>query len=216
MGFFRDYIMQVVLIVTITVTTTVFALINKYWNLPTAVVYAVLLDAGTWSLTDRLGLGISTKAKVRNWLDESGFQVQTIQDSNQFHFVITDPVGIRTNVLQVKRGSPISIIVPKLLPTKEQMGVYSTMSLREKGEFWRQTRLELMRYGIQFSKLSMEDGVTLSESVIVGKGLTGTEFLKQVLFVRSGGRIYWEILRELNDGITQPTSGTLHAPPPAS
>jgi hypothetical protein len=197
---FKDYLMQLVVVVTVTAATAMYALVKKYWNWPTAVVYSVLLTAGSWYLTDKLGLGISTKSKIRNWLDESGFPVQTIQDTNDLHFVVTDPLGIKTTIIQVKKGGPLGIAAARLIPTSEQKAVYDKMTVAQQYEFWKRPRLELMKYGISFTNLTLGDeGVTLSDQIIVGKDFTGVEFMRRVLFVRSAARMYFEFLTELKE-----------------
>ena len=61
-------------------------------------------------------------------------------------------------------------------------------------------RLELLKYGVQFSNLVLEgEGVTFSDSVMVDSAFIGPEFLQRVLFVRSGARVYRELLNELYD-----------------
>jgi hypothetical protein len=61
--FFREFLFQLVVGVGVTVTITSFALLNKYWNWPNAVVYSALLMAALFYLTDRLGLGPSVKSR---------------------------------------------------------------------------------------------------------------------------------------------------------
>lgn len=61
-------------------------------------------------------------------------------------------------------------------------------------------RLELLKYGVQFTNLVLEgDGVTFSDSVMVEPAFSGSEFLRRLFIVRSGARLYRELLLELYD-----------------
>jgi hypothetical protein len=199
-NFFREYILKLVITVTVASTVTSAALIGGYWGWPNAVVGGVMLLCGVFYLTDRLGLGPTLRSRVRNWLDASGYDIRAIEDSNQFHFVVTDNVGIKTEVLQVKSESPIMIRSAQHIPTSEQLAPYKAQSEPERNAFWRGVRLELLRYGISFSDLRPDgEGVTFSDTIVVGQSFTGTEFLKQLMFVRSGARLYQELWLALYD-----------------
>jgi hypothetical protein len=206
--FFREYILQLVVGVSVTATVAVVALVYKLWNWPNAIVGGVLLLCGALYLMDRLGIGPSLKSRVRDWLDSSGYSIQTIQDSNEFHFIMTDNVGIVTDILQLTANSPILIVSAKHKATPEQLAAFNAKPVPEQGEFWKNVRLELLRYGIQFSTLCLDgDGVSFSENVFPSQSLTSTEFLKRLLFVRSGARLYWELLGSLyNDTPSSPSS----------
>jgi hypothetical protein len=61
-------------------------------------------------------------------------------------------------------------------------------------------RLELLKYGVQFTNLVLEgDGVTFSDSMMVEPASSGSDFLQRLLIVRSGARLYRELLLELYD-----------------
>ena len=199
--FFREYILQLMIALTVTSTVTVFALIGKYWNWPNAVVGSILLLCGVFYLTDRLGLGPTLKSRVRDWLDASNYDVRTIQDSNHFHFMMTDNIGLKTAILQVKPDSPISIVCPKIGPLPEQLAAYKALSSdQERKAFWRTVRHELLKYGISFSDLKPDgEGVTFSDLVVVSPSFTSAEFLNRVMFVRSGARLYRDLWTALYD-----------------
>jgi hypothetical protein len=150
-NFFREYILKLVVALTVTSTVTVLALISKYWSWPNAVVGGILLLCGALYLTDRLGLGPTLKSRVRDWLDASNYDIRAVEDSNQFHFVVTDNVGIKASILQVKPGSPVMIISPKHTATPEQFEVYKALSEPERKAFWRSVRLEFLKYPSQTS-----------------------------------------------------------------
>lgn len=186
--------------VTVTSTVAIFALVNTLWTWPNAVVGGVLLLCGILYLMDRFGIGPSTKSRVRDWLDNSGYDIRTIHDSNAFHFVITDNVKLVTDILQVDSDGPITIISAKHKATPERIAAFNTMTKARQDAFWKSVRLELLRYGIPFSDLTLEgDGIAFSDNVMAGRTLTGIEFLKRVLFVRSGARLYWELLTALDE-----------------
>jgi hypothetical protein len=184
----------------VTSVVTVFAIINKYWTWPNAVVGSVLLASGILYLMDRVGIGPSVKSRVRNWLDSSSFGIQTIQDANELHFVMTDNIGLRTDILQVKPDSPITIVSANHTGTPEQLVAFKALEKTQQDAFWRNVRLELLRYGIQFSNLSLEGkGVAFSVNVVIDRRLNASEFLQRILFVRSGARLYWELLLALGE-----------------
>jgi len=160
----------------------------------------VLLLCGLLYLMEKLGIGPSTKSRVRDWLDSLGFNIQTVQDANEFHFRMTDAVGITTEILQAKLDSPVLIASPFHKATPEQVAAYNSLTAQRRGEFWRMVRLELVKYGVQFSNLVLEDeGVTFSDNVMLDSAFSGPEFLQHVLFVRSAARLYRELLKELYD-----------------
>ena len=113
---------------------------------------------------------------------------------------MTDAVGITTEILQTKLDSPVLIASPSHKATPEQVAAYSSLTAQRRGEFWRMVRLELVKYDVQFSNLVLEgEGVTFSDNVMVDNVFSGPEFLQRVLFVRSGARLYRELLKELYD-----------------
>jgi hypothetical protein len=198
--YFREWLFQLVVGLGVAGTIAAAALINKYWTWPTAVVGAVLLLCELLYLMERLGIGPSTRSRVRDWLDSSSYSIQAVQDTNQFHFVMTDNVGIRTNIFQVKADSPVTIISPGHKASPEQLAAFNSLDQSHQRAFWRNVRLELLRYGVQFSNLTLDgEGVAFSDNVLVSRSLTGTEFLKRILFVRSGARLYQELLLTLHD-----------------
>jgi hypothetical protein len=199
--FFREYLFQLVVGVGVTSAVAVYALIGKYWTWPNAIVGSVLLLSGVLYLMDRLGLGPSTKSRVREWLDDSAFSIQTIHDSNEFHFVMTDNLGLRTAIYQIKAGGPVAIASFNHLATPQQVKGFQALSPIQKTAFWKNVRLELLRYGVSFSDLALEgNGVTFSDNVMIGPGFSEADFLRRVLFVRSGARLYQELLLTLTEG----------------
>ena len=113
---------------------------------------------------------------------------------------MTDAVGITTEILQTKLDSPVLIASPFHKATPEQVAAYNSLTAQRRGEFWRMVRLELLKYGVQFTNLVLEgEGVTFSDSVMVGPASTSPEFLQRLLIVRSGARLYQELLLELYD-----------------
>src|ERR1700730_8573734 len=119
--YFREGLFQLVVGVGVTAVIATFALINKYWTWPNAVVGGALLLCAILYLMEKLGIGPSTKSRVRDWLDGSGYNVRTVHDSNEFHFVMTDSIGLVTDILQVSPNSPIEIISAKHKATPEQL-----------------------------------------------------------------------------------------------
>jgi hypothetical protein len=211
----HEYLFKLVVGLAVTGTITAFALINKYWSWPNAVVGGVMLLGGVLYLMDRLGIGPSLKSRVRDWLDSSGYNIRTIEDSNEFHFTLTDPVGIVTDVLQMKPNSPVLIVSAGHKAAAPQLATFKGKSEADQQGFWRSVRLELLRYRISFSDLTLEgEGVSFSESVMPSSGLSGTEFLKRVLFVRSAARLYWELLANLNPVIQPIPMPDFSAPAP--
>ena len=198
--FFREYVFKLVVTLAVTGTVTVVAVINKYWTWPNAVVGGVLLLCGVLYLTDRFGIGPSLKSRVRDWLDSSGFDIRTVQNSNEFHFVMTDSIGLSTDIFKANSDAPINIISGKHLPTPQRLATFKALTKPQQDAFWKNIRLELLRYGISFSALTLEgEGVSFSDGVIAVPTLTGVEFLKRVLFVRTGARLYQELLAALDD-----------------
>ena len=138
----------------VTSTIAIFALINKYWTWPNAIVGGVLLLCGMFYLMDRLGIGPSAKSRVRDWLDSSSYGIQTLQDTYEFHFVMTDNIGLKTDIFQVKAGSPITIVTAHHKATPEQVAAFNSHDQPQQRAFWKNVRFELLRYGIQFSDLT--------------------------------------------------------------
>jgi hypothetical protein len=201
--FFREYLFQLVVGVGVTSAVAAFALVGKYWTWPNAIVGSVLLFSGALYLMDRLGLGPSTKSRVRDWLDHSSYAIQTIQDVNEFHFVMTDNVGMKTEIIQAKAGSQIVLATGRHTATSEQVQTFTAMSETQRQAFWKTVRLELLRYGASFTDLKLEaEGVAFSDNVAIGPSLNEADFLRRILFVRTAARLYWELLRELNRGGT--------------
>jgi hypothetical protein len=197
--FVNETIFQVVVGVAVVAVVTVVALIGHYWMWPNAIVGAVLLASGLTYLMDRFGLGPSTRSKVRNWIDRSGFSIKTVQDTNEFHFTLTDNIGLVTDILQIRSGGPIMMVSAHHKASPAQLTSFHALTPAEQYAFWRNVRLELLRYGTSFSSLTLEgEGVAFSDSVESDRGLTETDFLKRLLFVRSSGRLYWELLLVLN------------------
>jgi hypothetical protein len=172
-------------------------------------------------LMERIGFGPSIKSRVRDWLDSSSYSIQTVQDANEFHFVMVDPVGSRTDIFQVKADFPVMIVSRNHLATPEQLSTYQSLSNTDQQRFWNNIRLELLRYGVEFSDLTLEKpGTSFSDAVVVSRTTTAVEFLKRVLFVRSGARLYWGLLLELNpppstavaNGSTPPMCSNSHPP----
>jgi hypothetical protein len=210
--FFHEYTFKLVVAVAVTSTVAFVALINRLWPWPNAVLGGVLLLCGILYLLDRLGIGPSTKSRVRDWLDSSGYSIRTIHDSNEFHFVMTDNVGLRTSIIQADSHAPISVVSAGYTATPKQFAAFNGLDRSQQDRFWKNIRLELLRYRIAFSDLTLEGGgVALSDDMMVSRTLTGTEFLQRVLFVRSGARLYQELLAEL-DAIPQPVSVAVAVP----
>jgi len=197
----REVLFQLVVGVLVAGVIASIAVLTKAWSWPNAAVGAVLLVCGVMYLMDRFGFGPSTKSRVRDWLDSSGFGVQTVEDTFEFHFVMTDPVGLRTDIFQAKTDSPVVIVSAKHVASKSQLDTFKTLSDADQKQFWKNVKLELLRYGVQFSNLNLnEPGTDFSDTFVVSRTSTGTEFLKRVLFVRSGARLYQELLLELAAG----------------
>ncbi len=191
---------------TIVATVAAWALVNKYWTWPNALVGSVLLLSGTLYLMDRLGVGPSTRSRVRNWLDGSGFGIQTIQDEKEFHFAMIDNVGLRTNIWQIRAGQPITIVMSNLTATPEQLAYFQALDHNRQFEFWKRIRLELLRFRIAYTHLKLDgDGVSLSDQIVASRALTGVEFLSRVMFVRSAGRLYLELLAQEPPTIPTPS-----------
>jgi len=111
-----------------------------------------------------------------------------------------DNVGFRTDIFQIKSGGPIAIASFKHVANPQQVKAFQSRGPAGQAAFWRTVRLELLRYGISFLDLKLDgDGVVFSDSVVVGRGFSGTELLQRMLFVRSGARLYQELLLELQD-----------------
>jgi hypothetical protein len=134
--------------------------------------------------------------QVRQWLDDTGYDVKTVlDDRSEFLFTLTDPIGMKTTILQSKPGVPIFIGVAGLKPTDAQVAIFNAWPEEKRNEFWRAVRMEFMRYRISFSDLKFEgDGVMVSTSVEASPDLTGLEFRRIVLSVRSAARLYLEYL----------------------
>lgn len=197
----HEYTLKLAVGLAVTSTITVFAIISKIWNWPNAVVGAILLLCGILFLMDRLGIGPSLKSRVRDWLDSTSFGVTTVQDSNEFHFRMTDNVGIVADIWQPKPDYSIVIMSGHHKATSQQLGVFNAMAKQAQDTFWKNVRLELLRYGISFSNLALDgDGVALSTTIT--PSLSSDDFLKALLFVRSGARLYWELLGNLNPPAT--------------
>jgi len=198
--FLREGQFQLVVGVGIASIVAIFALISKYWTWPNAIVSSILLLCGLCYLMEKVGIGPSTKSRIRDWLDSSGFNIQTLQDVNAFHFRMTDSAGITTEILQTKVDSPVLIASAFHRATPQQVAAFNSLSGSRRVEFWRMVRLELLKYGVQFTNLVLEgDGVTFSDSMMVEPASSGSDFLQRLLIVRSGARLYRELLLELYD-----------------
>jgi len=198
--FFREYLFQLVVGVGVTITITSFALMNKYWNWPTAVVDGVLLLSGLFYLMDRWASARPLLSRVRDWLDSSGYKIQTVQDANEFHFQLTDNVGITTEIIQHKPESPIDIASGLNVASAAQFAAYKALKDSEREAFWKTVQLELLRYGVAFSDLKLEaEGVTFTDRVVVTRALVAPEFLQKVRFVRAAARLYRALLLELGE-----------------
>jgi hypothetical protein len=206
--FFKEYFFKIAVTVGVTSTVTVFALINKYWTWPDAVVAAVLLLSGLLYLTDRLDIGPSTRSRLRDWLDSSGYNIQTVQDANEFHFRMTDKVGITTDIIQNKADGPILVASGKHLATPQQLAAFNAMTYSAKAAFWRHVRLELLRYGVAFTDLKLDgEGVAFSDNVVLTRTFSAPELWRRLCFVRAGARLYQELLQGLVDS-SQSSFGT--------
>jgi hypothetical protein len=195
----RDIAVNLVAAVMFTIAVAAWAIIQKYWSWPNAIVGAVLLASALFYLMDRFELGRSLKSRVRDWLDSSGYAITKVDDTNVIHYRVTDNIKMITDVLQFKGDSPIHIATGHHLASAAQLATYNAMPPDKQQVFWRNVRLELLRYGIQFSDLKLDaEGVTFSEDVVPSRTLTATDFLQRLMFVRSAGRLYWELLIALN------------------
>lgn len=194
----QEYVFQVAVGVSVTATIIVFAVLGKLWTWPNAVVGGVLLLSGLLYLMDRLGIGVaSERSRIRNWLDESGFPIQTMNDNNAIHFKVVDNVGLFTYVLQVKSGDPLYIYMPQLRTDEDRVTYFKSLTEEAQGEIWRKIRLELLRARTQYTDLKLDgDCVTISSQIGVSRTLTGVDFLREVMHVRTAGRLYLELLRE--------------------
>jgi hypothetical protein len=178
-----------------TAATTTLALINKYWNWPTAVVYTVLLVAGLWYLTEKLGITVSIKTRVRDWLDESGFGVQTVSDANELHFVVIDETGLKTDVFQPGKTRRLTVSVAGLKPTPDQLVIFNNMDEPRKALFWKRVRIELLRFQISYTDLTV-DGIAVSEDIPITADLTQSELMTYIRTVRGAARLYYEVLND--------------------
>jgi hypothetical protein len=192
----KEYFYQAALIVIPTAITTTLAVVNKYWNWPTAVVYTVLLIAGLWYLTDKFGITISTRTRVRNWLDESGFGVQTITDSNAVHFVLIDNVGLKTDILQPGKAKQLTVAVGGLKPTEAQLAIFQALDEERKALFWKRVRIELLRFKISYTDLDIA-GIAVSEDIPLTSDLTQSELMTQIRLVRGAAKLYYELLNDM-------------------
>jgi len=198
--YFREYVFQLVVGLTVTATVAILALINKYWTWPNAIVGSALLMCAVLYLMEKLGIGPSLKSRIRDWLDNSAFAIQTIQDKNECHFVMTDNIGIKTDIIQVKVGGPVALATAGHKATAQQLATFNAMSEERRQHFWKMVRLELLRYGVSFSDLKLDaEGVTFSDTLAIGPSLNEADFLRKMLTVRTVARLYWELLRELDD-----------------
>jgi len=209
--FLQEYIFQIAVGVAVAATVAVSAVIAKIWTWPNAIVGGVLLLCGLLYLMDRLGIGPSARTRVRNWLDDSGFPIQTVTDNNAMHFVLVDNVGLYTHIIQIKSGDPINIAMPNLRATDKQIEVFNSWDKDTQQEFWKKVRFELFRARILFTDLKLEEGIALSVQVGLAKTLTGVEFMREVVNVRSTGRLYLELLNEnIPEAKATISSSTLH------
>ena len=203
--FIRESLLQLFVSGILGVGLAIWAYINRLWSLPNAIVGGVLLICGVFYLMDRFGLGQTLKSKVRDWLDGSGYGIQTVPDANHFHYRMTDNINMVTDILQSKSGAPILVASGHHKASPIQLAGFNQMLPVEQQAFSRNVRLELLRYGIAYSDLKLDgDGVAFSLSIVPSPSLTSTEFLDRLMFVRSAARLYWELLMELNP--TAPSS----------
>lgn len=177
-------------------TIAVVAVLTKLWTWPNAVVGGLLMLCSLLYLMDKIGLGPTPRMRIRNWLDDSGFGIQTVNDENAIHFVLVDNVGLYTHIMQVKHGDPINIGMPKLKPDGKQIAAFNALNDEEQQAIWKPIRLELLRNRIQYSDLNVTDGVLISFQIGMARTLTGVEFLREVTHVRTAGRLYLELLNE--------------------
>jgi hypothetical protein len=137
--------------------------------------------------------------RLRQWLDDTGFNVKTVTTNEvEFRFVLTDTIHLQTMIVQEKPDRPILIAAFRITPTDEQLAIFKGWPQEKKDAFWRRVKMEFMRYGINFSDLTLESpGVTLSTQIMPSRELTSLEFTSAVLHVRSGARLYNEYLSEI-------------------
>lgn len=209
---FADAITQGVVIVIFATATAIYGLLKSYWNWPTAIVYGILLVCALWWLKDRLELGqAALRDRIRGWMDKGGFSVQNIEDEKAiFHFALTDKTLLRINVLQPAKTKQLTIAAFALCATDYQKGSFGKLSAQEQRAFWKRVRLELLRYGIAYSDLTL-DGVTLFDVMVASKSLTDVDLMNRIRFVWGGAKLYGELLMELSE---PPTPSTFRTEPP--
>jgi hypothetical protein len=192
--FFSELVFQSVVAMTVAVALAIVAVVLRIWTWPNAIVGGVLLACGVFYLTDRLGvLSPSARTRVRDWLDESSYSVQTLNDENIIHFVIIDNLRLSTHIMQVKHGDPLIIFMPQMVASDDQLAVFKALTEEQKKSVWKAVRLELLRLRIQFTDLDI-NGVSVTSQIGMSRSLTGVEFMREVMNVRAGGRLYLELI----------------------
>lgn len=138
--------------------------------------------------------------RVREWLDQSGDSVRTGASSpnNQFNFILTAESGVVLTILQFDKDGPITIAAFGNKPTADQLAVFNAWPPQKKAAFWKAARMELLRFGIEFSNLTLEgEGITLSTRLQATHKLTNLDFSSALIRVQCAVRLY----REHMDGL---------------
>ena len=176
----------------------VWAVLAKYWNPPTAIVYGVLMFCAVTYLWDHFNIGPSLKTRVRQWLDDLGFAVTTHRNpATTFDFEVADKMALKIHVLQwITEPQQVDVVMFGLVPLPEQLRIFNEWPPERKNWFWSTVRVELFRSEIAFTDLTLEgNGITISLSIPIDKDLTKQSLSQTMLSVRSIGRLYLELIR---------------------
>lgn len=193
---FKELLYQGATIVIPAVATATWALVQEYWNWPTAIVYTLLMVCALWYLTDKLGIKVSAKTRIREWLDRSGFSIQTLYNENDFHYVVTDNVLLKVDIFRRPKEERVRVVIFGLGPTTTQRAVFDGWTQAQKDTFWKRVRIELLRMRASYSDLSI-DGISIAEEIPLTTGLTEVEFFYRVRLIRGAARMYYEMLNSM-------------------
>jgi hypothetical protein len=152
--------------------------------------------------------------QVREWLDELQFDVKAVPaEGYVFAYVLTDNIGIRTLIDQKNAHDPINISVNGLGPTTHQLDLFKKWPQTWQDNWWRSVRLELLRFGIAFSDLTLEgNGISVSRRLAPTSAMTGLDLSSEIMRVRVAARLYMEYISSISQVALPPPQPPTHDP----
>lgn len=188
---------KIISTVVVAVGYIVWSIFKSSLEPPELVAFSLLVFVCLTWLADRFW-HLPTQLRVRQWLDGTGFDVKTMPlNGAQFRYVLTDNLQIKTTIVQWKPAGPIEILALGIEPTPTQKAAIRSAPSEAEKTFWRHVKLELLRLGIQYSDLTLDNpGVTIFTRLPLSHELSDVDFLGAVLRIRSTTRYLIESMAE--------------------